>query len=259
MGTLAILSLPWIRRQSYEIFLRGHQVLAGIFAYGTWRHLPIKTGLPGVCLTVSFALLGLSFVIPLLFFLHGNGLFAGHGAPRAIMSYKHQRSTQNDSEEAIVSAVSIRLILPRPLKVDAGQYINLWIPGVSLWAWMQTHPFTVISWSRGKQKTFDLLVQPRQGLSKSFLHYAQAIPDSSVSFLALFSGPHGTGDDINHFETALVVASGFGIAAVIPFIKKMIYSYNTCTSQIRRVHLVWQVESKSEFKSNHSSKSVLMR
>ncbi|KAL4860883.1 hypothetical protein BDV12DRAFT_204602 [Aspergillus spectabilis] len=150
-----------------------------------------------------------------------------------------------DGKEATISAVKIRLVLSRPLKVNAGQYVNLWIPGVNLCAWMQTHPFTVTSWSPGKQDTLDLLVQPRRGLSKDFLRYAKAARDSSVSFFALISGPHGISENVSYYETALVVASGFGSAAVIPYVKKMIYGYNACTSQIRRVHLVWQVESKA--------------
>jgi hypothetical protein len=89
-------------------------------------------------------------------------------------------------------------------------------------------------------------VWPRQGLSKDLLRHVQAVPDSSISFLALFSGPHGISEDVSHCESALVVASGVRIAAVIPYVKKMIYGYNTCTSQVRRVHLVWQVESKGE-------------
>lgn len=201
----------------------------------------------------------MSFVIPLAFFLYGNGLFAGRGTPKAVVSYIYSKPTQEDSKEATISAVKVRLLLPRPLKVDAGQYINLWIPGVSLCAWMQTHPFTVTSWSRGKQNTLDLLVQPRRGLSKDFLRYAEAAPDSSVSFLALFSGPHGFRENVSHYESALVVASGFGIAAVVPYVKKMIYGYNTCTSQIRRVHLVWQVESRGESWSGGRSRAPLTR
>ncbi|KAL4801665.1 hypothetical protein BDV18DRAFT_148500 [Aspergillus unguis] len=243
LGILALLSLPWFRRWSYEVFLRGHQCLTGLFVYGVWRHLPLRNRAPGVYLTIALALCGLNLVVTLLIFLYGNGLFAGHGAPRAVMSYASRESTKANSEEASGAAIKIRLALPRPLKVEAGQYINVWIPGVSLWACTQTHPFMVTSWSRGKQLTLDLLVQPRRGLSKDFLSHVQAVPESSVSFLALFSGPHGISEDVSHCESATVVASGSGIAATIPYLKKMIYGYNTCTSQVRRLHLVWQVVS----------------
>ena len=92
----------------------------------------------------------------------------------------------------------------------------------------------------------ELLVQPRRGLTADLLHHASLAPESSVALLALFTGPHGTTEDVNKYETALLIASGFGVAAVIPYLKKMIYGYNTCTLQVRRLHLVWQVESIGE-------------
>lgn len=92
----------------------------------------------------------------------------------------------------------------------------------------------------------ELLVQPRSGLSADLVSHASVAAESSVSFLALFTGPHGTSEDVSQYESALFIASGFGIAAAIPYLKKMIYGYNTCTLQIRRLHLVWQVESIGE-------------
>jgi hypothetical protein len=107
---------------------------------------------------------------------------------------------------------------------------------------MQTHPFTVTLWSKGAQDTIELLVKPRSGLTADLLRHADVAAGSSVSFLALFTGPHGVSEEVSHYESVLVLASGSGIATAIPYLKKMIYGYNTCTSQVRRLHLVWQVE-----------------
>lgn len=92
----------------------------------------------------------------------------------------------------------------------------------------------------------ELLVQPRRGLSADLLSHVSVAAQSSVSFLALFTGPHGMSEDVSQYESVLLVTSGFGVAAAIPYLKKMIYGYNTCTSQVRRLHLVWQVESIDE-------------
>jgi hypothetical protein len=89
----------------------------------------------------------------------------------------------------------------------------------------------------------ELLVKPRSGFTADLLRYVSAAKESSVSFLALFTGPHGVSEEASDYESILVLASGSGIAAAIPYLKKMIYGYNTCTSQVRRLHLVWQVES----------------
>jgi hypothetical protein len=83
-------------------------------------------------------------------------------------------------------------------------------------------------------------------MTSNFLRCATVVPGSSVSLLALFTGPHGTSEDVSQYETALMIASGFGIAATLPYLKKMIYGYNTCALQVRRLHLVWQIESIGE-------------
>ncbi|KAL4960568.1 ferric reductase family protein [Aspergillus stella-maris] len=247
LGVLALLSLPLLRRWSYESFLRTHHLLAGVFVYGAWRHLPDRTSGPGIYLTIALGMFSFSVGIPLLMFLYTNGLFAGRGTPRAIMSLRYYpQQGQDGNEEMVLSGIVIRLSLPRALKIDAGQYINLWIPGVGLRAWMQTHPFTVTSWSGDKQHTLSLLVQPRRGLTKAFLNHGKRALDSSISFLAMFTGPHGISEEVGDCETALLITSDFGIASAIPYIKKMLYGYNTSTSSLRRVHLVWQVRSKGK-------------
>ncbi|RDH30835.1 hypothetical protein BDQ94DRAFT_161035 [Aspergillus welwitschiae] len=238
LGALALFSIPWFRQWSYEIFLRGHQILTGFFIYGTWRHLPAKSGPPRLYFWIALGMLGLTSCLQLMSLLYRNGLFAGRGAPRALVSFTFRKSKDSG---LTVTAARIRVLLPRPIQVEAGQYINLWIPSVCLWSWTQTHPFTVTSWSRGRQDTLELLVQPRRGLSADLVHHASVGAESSVSFLALFTGPHGTSEDVSQYESALLIASGFGIAATIPYLKKMIYGYNTCTLQIRRLHLILNI------------------
>jgi hypothetical protein len=39
-----------------------------------------------------------------------------------------------------------------------------------------------------------------------------------------------------------MVASGFGIAAQLPYLRQLIYGYNASKTRTRRVHLVWQLE-----------------
>ena len=87
---------------------------------------------------------------------------------------------------------------------------------------------------------------PRNGLSADLFRLASTVAKGTISFLALYSGPHGSSVPINDYESILLIASRLGIAAVIPYIRKVIYSYNTCTLQIRRIHLVWQIESPGQ-------------
>lgn len=245
--------MPFLRRLSYEIFLRTHQTLAGLSIYGIWRHLPIDTDFPRFYVYIALGILLSTSCLQLLISLYRNGLFTGHGCPRAVVSnYPHRKTeakdTDIDNTGDTNGTMKIRLILPRPVEVMAGQYINLWLPSISLWSWMQTHPFMVTSWQpHGKQDTLDLLVGSRNGLSADLFRLASAVGESAIPLLALYSGPHGASASVGNYESILLVATGLGIAAVIPYIRKSIYSYNTCTSQIRRIHLVWQIESTGEY------------
>ena len=159
------------------------------------------------------------------------------------------------------NSIKVRLNLSRPLKVKAGQYIGLWMPTFGFSSFLQSHPFTVTSWSEGEQYYLDLFIEPRKGLTQKLLtrsHAYQklleergtnekledgtAIPNSSLSCLAFFSGPHGTSIPVGDYETVLLIASGFGIASQLPYLKQLIYGYNACKTRNRRVHLVWQLE-----------------
>lgn len=108
---------------------------------------------------------------------------------------------------------------------------------------MRTHPFIVFLYSSEKQGVLDILLEPQNVVCKALLRRAQTRKLDTISLPAFFTGPHGVTKPVDRYETVLIVASGFGITAVIPYMKKIIHGYNTSTSQTRRLHLVWQAES----------------
>ena len=102
----------------------------------------------------------------------------------------------------------------------------------------------VISWGPGKQHIIDLLIEPRRGLTRDLLYHAKG--DHAANFLVIFSGPHGTSVAMDEYESILMVASGFGIATHLPYLKRLIYGYNSRRVQARRIHLVWQIRHKGK-------------
>ncbi|KAJ6026426.1 hypothetical protein N7460_011243 [Penicillium canescens] len=85
LGILALFSIPYFRRWSYEIFLRSHQILAGLFVYGTWQHIPAHASSARLYVYVTLSILGLTTLLELAIHLYRNGIFSGHGAPRALI------------------------------------------------------------------------------------------------------------------------------------------------------------------------------
>ncbi|KFX96375.1 hypothetical protein O988_05355 [Pseudogymnoascus sp. VKM F-3808] len=225
---LILLLFPPFRKLSYELFLRTHQALAVASAYAVWRHLPSDKAFPRVYVYVSAGLFLFMFALQSGSVILHNGIFWYH-LSRATITHES-------------GALKVQLHLQKPIKVDDGQYVNLWIPSVSFWSFLQSHPFMVISWEPSEQKTLDLLIEPRKGLTQELLHHASK--SYTLNPFIVFSGPHGPHVSMNEHESVLMVASGFGIAAHFSHLKRLIYGYNARLVRARRIHIVWQIRDK---------------
>ena len=225
-----MLSQPLSRKPSYEIFLRVHQALAGLIAYALWRHLPSDQILPRGFLYLSAGLFLSTLVMQSSILLYRNGIFRHH-FPRAHITHTS-------------GAVMMSIYLQKPIKIEAGQYINVWLPSVSFWSFMQSHPFVVVSKAGGCQDKLDLLIEPRHGLTQRLLYHAREYP--ALNRLAMFSGPHGASVPMDEYEIILMVASGFGIAALGPYLKQLIHNSHIRKVQARRIHVIWQIQDISQ-------------
>lgn len=153
-----LLSHSLLRRPSYEVFLRTHQALAVLFAYSTWRHLPLDSLFPSMYIYIFAGLFLSTFVVQCVSVLWRNGTFR-HGRAQALVSH-------------VGGLVKISITLSRSLKIEVEQYINLWIPFVSFWSFLQSHSFVVTSWSLEKQDQLNLFVELGWGLTRELLYHA---------------------------------------------------------------------------------------
>ncbi|CAG8428395.1 unnamed protein product [Penicillium salamii] len=79
------------------------------------------------------------------------------------------------------------------------QYINIWLPFISLLLWLQTYSLTY-------------------GQSASLFQQVRAIESGgSLSLMALYNGPYGISEQINDYKNVILIASGPGLMAVIPY------------------------------------------
>ena len=182
------------RRLAYEIFLRLHQGLAVVFIYFTWRHLPSHSVFPRIYVYVPVGFLSLTTILETSIFLYRNGVLSSRSYPRAsIICERHDPSNEDLEDEG--KPLKICVALPRPLEVKAGQYVNLWLPMVSLLSWTQTHPFMITSWAPRKQNVLELFVQSHRGLTAKLR--ARATLEGSVSYTAFVLGPYGHTESVN--------------------------------------------------------------
>ncbi|KAK8038371.1 cell surface metalloreductase [Apiospora phragmitis] len=218
LSLLVCLSISPFRRRFYEVFIRTHQILALALVLGLWQHLGSFSAFRWLLIYIYC---GVFFGLHLLqagLVLYRNVVW-GKPLPRAVI-------TQHNG------AIRIQLRVSRSVKVDAGQYIGLWIPAVSLGSLFQVHPFMVTSWAEIEQDSLELFVQPRRGITSKLLRGATLDAGGASSRIALFSGPHGQGLPVWDFETVLLVATGFGIAAMLPYLRKLIRGYNLSKGQL---------------------------
>jgi NAD(P)H-flavin reductase len=131
----------------------------------------------------------------------------------------------------------VTIYLRKPIKVEPGQYINLWILCSPL-SVFQRHPFTIVSCPTRPQSELTLFIKPRRGLTKSFLNLVKY---GSTTTIAAFTGPHGRKLPTQEVYHVLLFATDFRIAAVIPYLRVLIDSHHAHELCIKRVHLVWQL------------------
>ena len=86
----------------------------------------------------------------------------------------------------------------------------------------------VTSWEHEKLGILDL-VEPYKGLTRQFLRYVDIDRNGLTvdSRLALFGGPYGISAPTDEYEVVLVIATGFGIAAFLAYLKQLIHGYSS--------------------------------
>ena len=87
--------------------------------------------------------------------------------------------------------------------------------------------------------TLELIIEPRGGFTQKLLRYAKT--HHPTGCLALFSGPHGQNIPVGDYGSVLMISSGYGIAAQLPYLKELLRGYNNRQIRTRKIHLIWQV------------------
>lgn len=197
-----------------------------------WRHVTDKLVFPGLCIYISSGIFVVTTLLELLWITYRN--------------FTLRRGFSRADITVVRGAVRIKIRVRRSWNIRAGQYINVWLPGVGYRALLESHPFMIVSWAvneswKPKLTTVQLLVEPRDGFTHRLLRYASRSSDEK-KHRVLYSGPHGAPTSMKEYGTVLLIATGFGIAAILPHLKELVDGYKRCEVVTRRIHLVWQLK-----------------
>jgi len=66
--------------------------------------------------------------------------------------------------------------------------------------------------------------------------------------LAILSGPYGTAVAIGDYGKVLMIATGFGITAQLPYLKELVSGLNNYQIQTREIQLVWNSQSLGKYR-----------
>lgn len=226
---LFLLSIPILRRKLYEISLRFHQLLSVATIYASFQHLRPPGTLPWYCIVSSGCLLAgtcLSHVVLLMI----RDRFFFRGVARAKITH-------------VDGVTRVDITTPIPLRIYGGQYVNIWIPGLSIRSIFQSHPFVVASTDKHEAGVeLKLVVKPRRGWTLHLFQRALDLDRRSQSYAVLFSGPHGLPAPVLDYGVVILAASGSGILAQFPYLRRLIRGYDNFTSRTRRIRVVWQLD-----------------
>ena len=234
LGLIGFFSVIYLRRRMYEFFLRTHLLGSIAFLILLWLHVRHRDTHIFTCLVASVTLLSAQKLSWLLFFLYRN-LGSGPSCRASVV-----RFPQSDSGGEVLQ---VRLDVKRPWTVVPGQYLYISLPTLRtfLSGCLESHPF-MVAWpiydDKGQLKTAILLVQTHRGFTRRL--------QMSNTSSALIDGPYGGSEieSLARYDKVLLMSCGIGLASHLGTARHLLLAHNTQTARIRRLTLVWLLESQ---------------
>lgn len=229
IGSIVVLlccSLPFIRHRFYEVFSTVHLLLAVTTVTALAVHIipgsPLRTAGSFYGLVATWAITVISRICLILYRSRGCHV----------------------SVETLGNGSALRLTLKLPKSITiafkAGQYVSLRIPWLGISSIFQSHPFTVVWWDEDRAY---LLVEPQNGLSRKLWLFNGKV------LKAFIEGPYGSKKEetFGSHGTVLMVASGIGIAGVLPFVKYLCEGHHRREVCTRKICLLWLIERDGKY------------
>ena len=232
---LGFLAIPVLRLRLYEASLRIHQLFAIGVICTLLRHIRRSKMTVWYCVAAYGGALTAGTLIPILSSIVRDRAYV-RGCARATIS-------------RVNNVVVLDITAPTRVVVHSGQYINLWMPGLSMRSWFQIHPFFVVATHDDQDGSqFKLVVIPRRGWTAHLYRRTLDLDRPRGTYMAFFTGPHGIPIPVTDYSVVVLAASGSGVTGQLPFIQHLICKYDNGVARTRRIRVVWQL--------NHLGKPV---
>lgn len=221
LAWLCMASKKWVRDRCYEAFLHLHW-LCGIAYFGTliWhinKSLDMQDYMWGA---LAFWATQLIYRMLVKTTFKPNSLFL--------------RSRKGDLQKLDHNSYQITIENIKGLKWKPGQHCYLRFIGTRM---LDNHPFSICSIENDEHLRF--IIVPRKGLTSQL--YQELDQYTATSKKVYIDGPYGgTARNIESFDKVMLLATGSGVSATLPFLQTLAERINDgiVTSQIDFVWIV---------------------
>ncbi|PVH90463.1 hypothetical protein DM02DRAFT_665049 [Periconia macrospinosa] len=226
LASLGVLSFIYIRRLKYEVFIKTHLMLALVLIGFLWFHVCFYKSKAVICLGIATGLWSLQHIVWFARLIYRNPT-----PSTSNVAFRHHQGP--------AQAAELTIQLEKPWDVSPGQYVYLTFPSLARnrAGFIQTHPY-VVAWVDGSDIT--VLIQRLKGFSDALF------ASKGSRYRTVVDGPYGSYQSVENYDKVLFMASGIGIAAHLLAIKHLLASHNDCKARVRRITLVWFLETTEQ-------------
>jgi predicted ferric reductase len=228
MAVMGVSSILYIRRLVYEVFLKLHLMISVGIVICLWLQTTKLSDFHAICLFVTTGLYCFEKLIWV-----GRVVFV-----RLTLRNVDQITVVAPRENASQDVTTIQVRSQRRRKITYGQHIFISVPAIShtVVGRFQAHPY-LVAWEEKENSSqiLTLLVAPRAGFSRK-VRFCEAGTRIRVD------GPYGCVESLESFDKVFFIASSIGLAAHLLAIRYLIQAHNDKTSRVRRLSLLWFLE-----------------
>ncbi|CCG25183.1 hypothetical protein CORT_0H00660 [Candida orthopsilosis Co 90-125] len=230
LGLLCTLSKAWFRKHCYEMFLHLHWMM-GVAFFGClmWHTKAVLGSWDYMWGALAFWSTQLIFRILVKTCFRPNSMF---------LRSRRAHLTKLDENTYEINVDNVKGYTWRP-----GQHVFLRFKGLRI---LDSHPFSIGSTSeQGEGMKF--IVVPQKGLTK--VHFEELDHQIELNKQVYIDGPYGgTFRDVTKFEKVVLVASGSGVTATIPFLSYLSQLHqqkSPLADNLKCINFIWVVRKEN--------------